>query len=313
MTPMRRWLINLALLAVVAALAIAARLEHQQDLSALRLTALDASDIQTIELQRAGEPAIRLEREREHWRMQAPFRAPADDALVARLLPVTEAEVQRTLPADAVDLVELGLDPPPIRLRLDALELRFGATDPVAEQRYVQIGDLVHLIEDRHLPQLLAPAGDWVSHDLLPRGFSPGLADLDGSPLGAGAVAGLAEAEARRVEPMTGALAGKVLRLESADGGDGLRFLIDDAGTRWSRLDQRLTYVFDTPPLPGLGQPPGAETARTPHADRGAMTPRDPFARETDEALLQLRPAPEPVDLLPTPPEGSMPTQKLRP
>jgi hypothetical protein len=251
--------------------------------------------------------------------MTEPFATVADAALIGKLLPISAAKVQRTLPAAAVDLTQVGLEPALIRLRIDQLELRFGRTEPIANQRYVQIGDMVHLIDDRHLPQLLATAADFASKRLLPPGFSPGLARIDGRPLGAGAVAGLVDAEADRVEPLSGQLSGRVLTLESADAGPGLRFLIDDGGTRWSRLDQRLSYVFVSPPLAEADEDVAFQPTAQPMASRDDAA----FQTATDQELLQLQPAPrpgpdtepEPIELLPTAPgaDPPLPTQKLTP
>jgi hypothetical protein len=187
----------------------------------------------------------------------------------------------------------------------------------------VQIGDMVHLIDDRHLPQLLATAADYASKRLLPPGFSPGLARIDGRPLGAGAVAGLVDAEAERIEPLTGQLSGRVLTLESADAGQGLRFLIDDGGTRWSRLDQRLSYIFTRPPLAEVDEDRAFEPVAQPFAQPFASGDNNAFQGATDQELLQLQPTPQsgpdaelmPVELLPTSPDADppLPTQKLTP
>ena len=321
----RRWLINLALFGIALALASIARLEQDRSDLDLRLTALAATDIEHLTLLRPGQPTIQLQRQGDDWHMTEPFPAPADATLIHKLLPITSATVHRTLPAAALDLPQVGLEPALIRLQLDDLELRFGRTEPIANQRYVQIGDMVHLIDDRHLPQLLATAADYASKRLLPKGFSPGLARIDGRPLGAGAVAGLVDAEAERVEPLDGQLSGRVLTLESADAGSGLRFLIDDGGTRWSRLDQRLSYVFARPPL--------AEADEDSAFEPLGPSDDEAFQAATDQELLHLQPPSyqspdpiqiptpvrepisEPMELRPPSPGSDMrlPTQKLTP
>ncbi|MCF7993049.1 MAG: DUF4340 domain-containing protein [Thiohalocapsa sp.] len=254
---LRRWLINAGLLVVVAVLAAAATLEGEQADAQTRLTPLPAAEIERIRLQRAGEPAIVLERAALGWRMREPYPAAADDAQLRKLLPVAEARTQRTLPAAVVDAGALGLQQPAIRLWLDDLELRFGGTEPVAGLRYVQVGDLVHVIEDSHLPQLLAPVEDYLSRRLLPPGFSPGIGSIDGRPLTADMLARLVDVQALAVEPLGDRLSGQLLSIASADGGEDLRFLVTDAGTRWSRLDQRLSYVFTTPPIAEIDEDTG--------------------------------------------------------
>lgn len=325
----RRWLLNLALFAVVLVLAVSARLEQRQDLLTTTLTSMPVQQIQSLSLKRPGEPRMRLARKDNGWHMLEPFVAPAADAPTTKLLPIAATYVHRTLPAATLDLQRLRLDPAMISLRLDDLELRFGTTEPVHDWRYVQIGDLVHLIDDGFLAQLLAPAQDYLDRRLLPKNFSPGLGNLDGRPIGAGVLAELTEVEAIRVEPLHGQLGGHVLTLESADGGKGIRFLIDAGGTRWSRLDQRLSYLFTDPPLAELDQ----LSQRNGTASRAPFSPSEPFAPPaaidtaspvdraqsyppaSDAQLLQLSP-PSTVDtleLLPAPTTAPMPTTKLSP
>jgi hypothetical protein len=303
----RRWLINLVLLLVAVALTLAAQLQQRQADLATRLTPLAADDIRSLRLQRAGEPALTLERNGDAWRMLEPFPADVDSALVDRLLPITAALTHRSLPADALELPPLGLDPAAIRLWLDELELRFGGTEPIDGRRYVQIGDLVHLVDDRHLPQLLAPATDYVSRRLLPPGFSPGLGNIDGRPLAADALAALAESEALRVEPLNGALSGRLLSIESADGGAGLRFLVTDGGARWSRLDQRLTYVFAVAPLSELDAQ--ADAADTNPLQTDPFAP--PIGASDGQALLPAPDEPLPrVELRPPGPGDDWPSDE---
>jgi hypothetical protein len=313
---LQRWLINLVLLGLVLVLALAVRLELRQATLATRLTPLLAEEVKDIRLQRAGQPALHLVRDGDRWRMLEPFTAEADQVMLDKLLPIVAATTERTLPAAALDLPRLGLDPAPIRLWLDDLELRVGGTEPIAEQRYVQVGDSVYLTDNRFLPPLLAAAEDYVDKRLLPSGFSPGIGSIDGRPLTADTLAVLADSTAQRVEPLTGQLSGHVLSIESADGGPGLRFLVADGGTRWSRLDQHLSYVFAAPPLaeadedmaPAAGEP----MAPAPFTPAAAI-PDDPGNQQeaSPAELLELRPPDS--DLLPPAADAPMPTEKRSP
>lgn len=244
-----RWLINLGLAAICALLAWLAMQDVQQALSSGRLTDLEPDAIRRILLERSAGPLIRLERDGDGWWMRSPVEAPADAESVKRLLAILRARVERVLPADAAAAGRLGLEPPRIRLTLDGLTLTIGDTDPIGQHRYLMMGDLVQLIDDHQLPWLLANPERFLSRRLLPADFSPGLGSIDGRPISADALAGLVGIEAERVEPLQGELSGRVLVIESSEGGDPLRFLIADGGTRWTRLDQRLTYWFSQRPL----------------------------------------------------------------
>lgn len=299
--PARRWLVNLALLGLLGLLLLAVRLDTREAERRTRLTSLKVDDITRIELHRAGEPAIRLQRDDTGWALSTPFAVGADPEAVTKLLPVAGARVSRILPAAGLDLAGLGLTPAPLRLLLDGLELRFGGTEPLAAQRYVQVGDMVHLVDDRFLPRLMTPATALVSRRLLPRDFSPGLGELDGSPVSAGDLAPLAEAVAVRVvaaDPMPENLpGGRLLGVGSADGGDGIEFLVSDGGTRWTRLDTPLSWVFATPPVDAVRDLPGAP----------AVPPPPPPTRVS--TLPSTAPAPAPAP----PAATSLPVQRLAP
>jgi hypothetical protein len=244
-----RWRINLALAAIAGLLAWLVANDLQRELSSGRLTDLEPGAISRVALERGSSPAIRLERREDGWWMRAPIEAPADAERVQQLLAIARAPVARVLPAEAAAAGRLGLEPPRVRLSLDGLALDIGDADPIAQRLYVRTGDLIQLIDDQQLPWLLAPPERLLSRRLLPQGFSPGLGRIDGRPLSADALAGLVGVEAERVEPLQGELSGRVLVIESADGGDALRFLVAEGGSRWSRLDQRLSYWFRQRPL----------------------------------------------------------------
>jgi hypothetical protein len=276
-TLMRRWLVNLVLAVIAGLLLLLAVSEHDRTQQQARLTPLAPEQIGRIELARDDEPEIVLERIDDIWWMRRPIAAPADAEHIGRLLPLADARSSRTLPIDAVDLEQTGLARPRLRLKLDGLELRFGATEPIGEQRYVQVGDLAHLIDDRFLPYLSAQAPSLLSRRLLPPGFNPANGSIDGRPLGPDVVAALIGIEAERVEPLAGELSGQLLQIESADGTSALRFLVAEGGTRWSRLDQRLSWLFTTPPLveadedAGLDLPEGPPLQADPGASPGSQ------------------------------------------
>lgn len=246
---LERWLTNLGLALIAAWLGVLAIQDVQQQVSSGRLTDIKPEQVQSIALQRSAGPLIQLERSEHGWSMRAPIEAPADEEAVDRLLNIAQARVGRVLPADATAAGRLGLDPPRVRLTLDGLTLNIGESDPVGNRRYVMIGDLVQLIDDDQLPWLLAPPEQFLSRRLLPADFSPGLGSIDGRPLSADTLAGLVDVVAERVEPIDGELSGRILVIQSADGDQQLRFLVAEGGTRWTRLDQRLSYWLAQPPL----------------------------------------------------------------
>jgi hypothetical protein len=319
----RRWLINLGLIVVLGALALLVRLDLQEEIRETRLTSLSPDAIDEIELHRVGEPPVRLRRDDSGWQMLAPFTVPADGTAIQRLLPVASAELTRTLPAAGLALDALGLEPAMVRLRLNGLELRFGGTEPVDQQRYVLVGDMVHLIDDRFLPRLMTPTLELVSRRLLPPDFSPGLGDLEGTPLTAGMLASLADAEAVRIETPPsleeGGDLGRLLNIGSADGGDGLEFLISDGGTRWTRPDVNLSWRFAAPPLPAVPDAaairPAPPPSSAPVPETRMMPRRGVAAGAGPSSFPPTAPVPTAQPRTPTTAAGAgfLPTERLAP
>ncbi len=123
------------------------------------LTPLDPVSIQRIRLQRMGE-TLEFTRSSTGWRTG---QGRADDDRLSALTRIARGPSLRHFNVNEASAQELGLAPPQLVLELDGLRLEFGATEPIRQRRYVRIGDTVHLIEDRHQRQLLAPAASYLT------------------------------------------------------------------------------------------------------------------------------------------------------
>lgn len=317
-----RWSVNLILLLVLGLLGLVIR--HDLGLAdrpqALVWTA--AADLRLLEVERDGEPTIRLERTPDGWRMREPLEIDADPGHLDKLLGLLAVPVERSFPAQSAALAELGLEPVKLRLRLDDLTLDFGGLDPLAQRRYVAAQGLVHLIDDRFQHLLIAPPIDWCARTLLPRGKPPRFATLNGVPLAAGSLQALTGLTAERVEPLTGDLTGEPLQFKFADG-SALRFLVSADRRRWSRLDLKLRYVLSEgllleldptalDPTPATPPPvleskskvlPASPMASGGGAALSAPATSDPFAPPADPDA----PVPADVSL------GAPPAVRLRP
>ena len=265
-----RWSIDALLLVLLILLGLTIRAELERSRFVPTLTDLAAADLYRVEIVREGEPTITLLQTAIGWRLETPFQVDADNGRVTELLGLLEAPVERSFPAANVDLRELGLSPPRLRLRLDARELQFGVTDPIGQARYVASEGLVHLILDRFHHRLIAPPIHYVSPQLVPRGFGPVFGRLGGVPLTPETLTDLVGLYAERVEVLAETPSGAPVALKSADG-TTLRFLISEDQRRWARLDQRLLYVLtDAPELaldPNAIDPTSPEPAPAPTLD----------------------------------------------
>jgi len=113
---------------------------------------------------------LSLAKENGFWQIEAPFKIAANAVRVEDLLQVAAAVSHSQFAAAGKDLGPFGLAKPTITLRLNGVELKFGTTTAVDQQRYVQIGDTIHLIDDLYGFDLGADAAAYVSTDLVPRG-----------------------------------------------------------------------------------------------------------------------------------------------
>jgi hypothetical protein len=148
----------LFLLATVALLgaAVFAEIRHEQVLAIDPLTSLDVTTVRMLAVSCAACTPRRFEKVDGAWQMREPYARPADAAAVARLLAIANAPVRFRHAAGELDAKKVGLDPPQATLRLDTTTLRFGATDALRGDRYVEVGDSIALVPDRFSALLFA-------------------------------------------------------------------------------------------------------------------------------------------------------------
>jgi hypothetical protein len=176
----KRWLIHLILLFAVAGLALVALLEPGRGTAPPPLppiSALTPQQIETITIERAGQPAVELRRAGEDWRIASPLALPANRFKVEQILGLLKAGSQRQMPAADLNLADFKLAPPQITARFGTqLTLLLGDTAPLGMQRYIQAGDTVHLVADVHYPFLAGPPASFV--DLFVLGQQPVLEEI---------------------------------------------------------------------------------------------------------------------------------------
>ena len=80
----------------------------------------------------------------------------AHDEAVARLAAIVRAPVRYRRPASEVDPAKLGLDPAVATLEVDGVVLKFGTTDAIRNDRYVEFNGTIALVPDRFSALLFA-------------------------------------------------------------------------------------------------------------------------------------------------------------
>lgn len=160
-------LLNLILLAVVAALVGVALLEPGKDEpKTVQLTDIDVEALDRFEL-KTEENLVFAKREGVWW-LAEPFAAPANDVRVRQLLRIANVESRANYPLKVEELAKFDLDKPKAIMSLGGVKLVFGGFEPIDMMRYVQKGDTLHLVADDFAHHLTAKSTDYVNKKLLP-------------------------------------------------------------------------------------------------------------------------------------------------
>jgi len=171
----RRTVVNMALLAAAVGLAAlvyllpAAKPAHPPSV----LTRMTPGQVTRVQISRRGGPAIVLVRRGKRWRIAEPVKAQANRFIIHSLLGITRADSFGRFAAEGRDLREFGLDAPALRLRLNDLQIAFGAIEPLNGRRYVRIGAMVHVIPNYFYQEASGGVADFVSRTLLPEDSDP--------------------------------------------------------------------------------------------------------------------------------------------
>ncbi len=166
----RKRLINLILLVAIIALGLLVWLtpETPEPATPEPLTDLNPSTIERIEISNPSITRLVLARKGKQWQMLEPYRVTANRARINILLDLLATPWAERFSVDSEQLGEFGLVPPKARLHFDQTEILFGGTHPYNYQRYLKIGNQVHLTKDLFPHHILAAAEAYVDHALIP-------------------------------------------------------------------------------------------------------------------------------------------------
>lgn len=161
-----RLLVNLALLALVVVVGLAAYLWPDKPVEPpVRLSELNRNDVTRVRVERRGSPAMELEKLAEgDWRMRAPFSTRVDRYQMDRLVDLVSATAKQTLPR--AHLERYDLDPPSVRVALNDELFEFGATNELTNEQYVAKDDSIYLIPTFHGYNVPMEAKKLISHRL---------------------------------------------------------------------------------------------------------------------------------------------------
>lgn len=176
---MKRSHLNLALLVVAGGLGAAVWFAQEKEEKGPPLTALKQDAITRIAVEHPGQPAIKLEKQGNAWRLIEPVRSATDKYEIGGILSLAELEVKSKLDASA-DRKALELDPPKYTVTLDDTRIALGGTEPIKFRRYVESGGVVGLVDDPPSAALDADFSDLISKSVVPEGATLKKIELPG-------------------------------------------------------------------------------------------------------------------------------------
>ena len=156
--------LNLALLAVVVALALFAYYKPQKTEPAQKLSVLKAADATALKIELAGNPPIVLARNGSEWNITAPLTARADSTQIQRVLEILDATAKDRFPAQGLARYEL--NEPAVRVTINQQRFGFGGVNPMSREQYVLTQDGVYPLSLRYGTLLPQSAYQLVSRQL---------------------------------------------------------------------------------------------------------------------------------------------------
>jgi hypothetical protein len=164
----KRLLINIAMIAGVAVLAVVVQLTPDQGGEKRLYDKFDADSIAQLRIEQSGNPPIVISKIDDHWELIEPVNVPASPFRINSVLNIAQAAGYADYAISDIDTSELGLDTSPLTLYLDEHKIRFGSKDPIDERRYTQLDERVYLLDDYYLPLLTQPLVSFIDTHILP-------------------------------------------------------------------------------------------------------------------------------------------------
>lgn len=145
---MRLYAIDRMILLLALACALVFGLAWLTRATPVPLTRLNPDDVHEIRSMRDGRIQLDLLRDADGWMITHPEITRARGARVRQLLALLRTHSYRSWPVSDPLLAQSGLAKPLRTLTFDQLAIDFGGPSVPAGQRYVRIGDRIHLIDE---------------------------------------------------------------------------------------------------------------------------------------------------------------------
>jgi hypothetical protein len=143
-----RWLLNLALLVLVAGLALFVYLRPKTEVSTVQqsysVSTMDIGQVTKVSIEVPAKQPVVFEKKQGQWMMLQPFQGRANPVEVGQIIAVAIASSTEKLPAN--DPARFGLDHPQLIVRLNDQQFNFGMYNPVGGEQFVEHGNAVYTL-----------------------------------------------------------------------------------------------------------------------------------------------------------------------
>ncbi|MEY3747403.1 MAG: hypothetical protein RL194_862 [Pseudomonadota bacterium] len=143
----KRWLVNLGLLLLIAGIVAFLYLRPQPESEgqkAHEISSLKLGDFSRVSIEFPAKAPVVFEKIDGYWRVTQPMNARADQMSVQRIISIVAATSMEKFSTE--NLEKFGLDQPKLKLKLDQEEFLFGTYNPVSSEQYMAYKDAVYLV-----------------------------------------------------------------------------------------------------------------------------------------------------------------------
>ncbi len=166
-----RWFVNLALFGIAVILLATLLFDsYRKSQGEGTLGNILPSKITQVKIIRPGKQTIEFSRQSDYWEMQSPIQGRADDAVLQRVLSITDLEIVSQLSHDNLKLENFGLQSPQANLIINDTAIGFGDLQPVNKLRYLLIDNAIYLVADQNMSQLNTGSVSYIDRHLVPVG-----------------------------------------------------------------------------------------------------------------------------------------------
>ena len=125
------------------------------------ITNLKPATISTIRVFSSDLELLNLKKIQNHWNIliNKQYHS-ANQQKIHSILNLLKAPVIDSFNAEAGDMAKYGFNKAHLRIKFDALEIRFGDVNPLNNLRYLKIDDSIYIIKDEYYRLLLSKPQD---------------------------------------------------------------------------------------------------------------------------------------------------------